>query len=249
MNKHNGLAISGSSRELLDRFQFLNVNYSVLQRRGDNELAPGNGGDTSFNERRGNLWNLRSGTMSCYWLVTRSPAHPPFVLMKPDTCFLCLPRLFGTPFVRSDYRPVFDQRENSRLSLTISSVLTEIPLCPVPLPPPSATVWSDPGAWYLMTPVGLSEMKNSINRTMWPQKAYQRSETESYYRKSCEWDRRGRRGGGVTNVFPVIPVYLSAGGIKYRGIRRLVQSKGLMWPRCQLWSRKKVNGITDSPRL
>lgn len=134
MNKHNGLAISGSRRELLDRFQFLNVNYSVLQRRGDNELAPGNGTDTSFNERHGNVWNLRSSTMSCYWLVTRSPARPPFVPMKPDTCFLCLPRLFGTPFVRSDYCPILTS-ENSRLSLTISSVPIEILLCPIPPPP------------------------------------------------------------------------------------------------------------------
>jgi NAD-dependent dihydropyrimidine dehydrogenase PreA subunit len=68
-----------------------------LQRRGDNELAPGDSDDTSFNECRGNVWNLRSGTMSCYWPVTCSPAHPPFVLMKPDTCFLCLPCMFGAP--------------------------------------------------------------------------------------------------------------------------------------------------------
>ena len=54
MNRHNGLAISDERRELLDQFQFLNVNYSVFQRRGDNELAPGNSDDTSFNECRGN---------------------------------------------------------------------------------------------------------------------------------------------------------------------------------------------------
>lgn len=72
---------------MLDRLQLLNVNYSVLRRREDNELAPGDSSDTSFNESRGNLWNLRSGTMRRYWLVRCSPAHPPFVLMKADTCF------------------------------------------------------------------------------------------------------------------------------------------------------------------
>ena len=55
MNRHNGLAISDKRRELLDQFQFLNVNYSVFQRRGDNELVPGDSDDTSFNECRGNV--------------------------------------------------------------------------------------------------------------------------------------------------------------------------------------------------
>lgn len=40
---------------MLDRLQLLNVNYSVLRRRGDNELAPGDSSDTSFNESHGNL--------------------------------------------------------------------------------------------------------------------------------------------------------------------------------------------------
>ena len=69
--------------------------------------------------------------MSCYWPVTCSPAHPPFVLMKPDTCFLCLPCMFGAPFVGSDYRPYLTS-ESSRLSFTISDVLTEVSLCPGP---------------------------------------------------------------------------------------------------------------------
>lgn len=81
------MAISSSRAKTLDRLQLLNVNYSILRCWGDNELAPGDSGDTSFNESRWNLWNLRSGTMRRYWLVRRSPAQPPFVLMKADTGF------------------------------------------------------------------------------------------------------------------------------------------------------------------
>lgn len=96
MCKHNSVAIISERGAMLDRLQLLNVNYSVLRHWGDNELAPGDSSDTSFNESRGNLWNLRSGTMRRYWLVRRSPAHPPFVLMKADTHFFLLFACFHT---------------------------------------------------------------------------------------------------------------------------------------------------------
>ena len=45
MSEHNGLTISGERPGKQDRLQLLNVNYSILRRQGDNELAPGDSGD------------------------------------------------------------------------------------------------------------------------------------------------------------------------------------------------------------
>lgn len=87
MSKHSSVAISGERWRMLDQLQLLNVNYSAWRRWGDNELAPGDSSDTSFNESCGNVGNLRSGTMRRYWLVRRSPSQRSFVLMKADTWF------------------------------------------------------------------------------------------------------------------------------------------------------------------
>lgn len=64
-------------------------------------------------------------------------------------------------------------------------------------PTPSATVWSDPGAWYLMTPVGLSELKNRINRTCDHKKPI-RDQTQ---RRITENPVSGTGGGGGVVVW------------------------------------------------